>query len=252
MDPNPWVKILEPSPLARLRLFCLPFAGGGALFYRSWPAELPNSIEVCSVQLPGRERRLREKPIRRLEVLVHALAEALSGELATPFMLFGHSMGALLCFELARKFRRDKSPEPVHLFLSGRIAPHLPDPRPPIHRLPEQEFVRELQRLGGTPREVLESSELMEMMIPMLRADFEIYETYTHQPEPPLSCPISAYGGLQDPDHDRQGIEAWRQHTHGSFHLQMFPGAHFFLQTARRQFRLALRRDIEEVIKTNT
>jgi len=129
--------------------------------------------------------------------------------------------------------RREHGPGPVHLFVSGRRAPQVPDPDPPTYNLPEPEFLEELRRLNGTPKAVFEHPELMQLMIPILRADFELVQTYMYLPEPPLDCPISAFGGLQDEDVTREHLEAWRDQTTASFSLQMFPGDHFFLHTAQ-------------------
>jgi medium-chain acyl-[acyl-carrier-protein] hydrolase len=141
-------------------------------------------------------------------------------------------MGALIGFELARQLRRQHGPSPVHLFVSGREAPQLPSPDPPIHALPEPQFIAELQRFNGTPKEVLEHPELMQLLIPTLRADFAVCETYTYTSDAPIDCSISAFGGLQDHEVSREQLEAWRDQSRASFSLCMFPGDHFFLDTA--------------------
>jgi surfactin synthase thioesterase subunit len=135
----------------------------------------------------------------------------------------------LVSFELARRVRRQYGAHPVHLFVSAGRAPQVPHRGPPIHTLPEKEFLAELRRLNGTPSELLDHQELMEIMLPLLRADFAVYETYVYSSEPPLNCPISAFGGLQDDRVNDGELEAWRAQTSGSFSLQMFPGDHFFL-----------------------
>jgi medium-chain acyl-[acyl-carrier-protein] hydrolase len=151
-----------------------------------------------------------------------------------PFALFGHSMGSLISFELVRLLRKEYGIKPRHLFVSGHRAPQLPRRNQTIvHKLPEQEFLDELKRLNGTPRSVLESPELMSMMAPVLRGDFELVETYVYLEEPPLDCPIMAFGGLDDPETTEAEAAEWRTQTTSMFSLKMFPGDHFFLTDAR-------------------
>lgn len=228
-----WVICTKPNPQANLRLFCFPYAGGGALSFRTWPNGLSTTIEVCAVELPGRGTRMRLAPFTQLEPLVEALAQALLPNLNKPFALFGHSMGGLVSFELARLIRRKYGLLPVHLFVSGRRAPQVPDLDPPIHALPEPAFLDELRRYNGTPEAVLENKELMQLLLPILRADFAVLETYVYTTEPPLGCPITAFGGLQDCKVSCDHLEAWRNQTSASFSLQMLPGDHFFLNSAQ-------------------
>ena len=231
-----WLFHHQPRPSARVRLFCLPYAGGGASVYRGWGARLPQSIEVCPVQLPGRENRLGEQPFTRLPALVEALAEALGPLLLDkPFGLFGHSMGALVGFELARLLGRERGLAPEHLFVAAHRAPQLPPLDGPSYDLPEAELVEELRRLGGTPRPVLEHPELMSLVLPLLRADMAVCQTYEYAPGPTPACPFTALGGLSDPDVTRERLEAWRAQTTGRFKLRMLPGDHFFLHTTQTE-----------------
>ena len=230
---NPWLAGSPQDGRARLRLFCFPYAGGGSSIFRTWPKCLPETIAVCPVELPGRGARLREAPRTRLADLVGEMAEGLSPYLDRPFAFFGHSMGALLGFELARTLRRMGGPLPRHLFVSGHRAPQIPDPGPHVHALPEPAFVAELRRLGGTPPAVLEHEELMQLLLPILRADFALVETYAYAPESPLSCPITALGGREDPEAGPGDLAAWRDQTTGDFSLRMLPGDHFFVHTAQ-------------------
>lgn len=240
---NLWITCPRPSPQARLRLFCFPYAGGGASVFRTWSDDLP-SIEVCPVQLPGRETRLREPPFTRLEPLVEAVLQALRPYITMPFAFFGHSLGALISFELARTLARQNAPGPVRLFVSGRWAPQVQKANSSIHRLPEPEFMAELGRLSGTPAEVLQNAELMELFLPVLRADFEVNETYVYTAGEPLDCPVSAFGGLQDSVTSRDELAAWREQTSGAFVLRMFPGGHFFLHSARALLLRAVAQDL--------
>jgi medium-chain acyl-[acyl-carrier-protein] hydrolase len=236
----------RPSPQAALRLFCFPYAGGGAYIYRNWAGHLPAIIEVCAIQLPGRGNRIREASFTRMEPLVQEAAKELAPLLDKPFALFGHSMGAIIAFELARLLRRQHGKEPAHLFASGRVAPQVPREDRQTYNLPEQEFIDELRRLDGTPKEVLEHPELMQVMSPVLRADFETVQTYEYRAEPPLGCPITALGGLQDADVTREHLEAWREQTTGPFSLRMFPGGHFFINTDEAMLLQAIAREFHQ------
>jgi len=160
------------------------------------------------------------------------MAEALLPHLEGSFAFFGHSMGAIISFELAHLLRREHKPGPAHLFLSGRPAPHRTKKKSPTYNLPEPEFIEELRRLQGTPAEVLAHPELMSVLTPILRADLEICQTYEYAPRPPLECPITVFGGLQDQDVSREQLEGWRDYTSSSFAVRMFPGNHFFLHTS--------------------
>lgn len=173
-----------------------------------------------------------EAPFTRLGSLVETLERALHPYLDKPFAFFGHSMGALISFELARHLRRRSGVSPVHLLVSGARAPQRKDPFPPIHRLPDTGFVQQLRRLGGTPEDVLKNPEFMSLMLPTIRADFALCETYVHRFEPPLTCPISVYGGHQDSRVAYEDLLAWRYQTRSSFRVLVFPGRHFFLHTA--------------------
>lgn len=224
-----WIVRRSPGAEARLRLFCFPYAGGGASIYRTWGQSLPAEVDVCPVQLPGRESRLRETPFDRLAPLVSTLADVLSPHMDRPFAFYGYSNGALMAFELARELRRRGMRAPGHLFLAACPAAHLPDRDPPIHALPEPELIAELRRLNGTPEEVLANRELMSLLMPLFRADSAIHETYVHQPEEPLDVPITAIGGTEDPKAGREEIEAWGLHTRAAFAARMIPGDHFFI-----------------------
>ncbi len=228
-----WIPGRKPGPQTRLRLFCFPYAGGSASIFRVWPSALPADIEACPIQLPGRGNRLRERPFTDLSSLIEVLAQTLSSLLDKPFAIFGHSLGALVGFELARQFRRQYGVSPARLFVSAGCAPQTPRRGSPIHTLPAKEFLAEVRRLNGIPKEVLEHEELMEIVIPLLRADFALYETYVYSAEPPLNCPISAFGGLQDSKVTRSDLEAWRDQTTRAFSLRMLPGDHFFLNTTQ-------------------
>ncbi len=228
-----WLSSYRPNPEAALRLFCFPYAGGAASVFRKWADALPPTVEVCPVQLPGRDRRWREPPYTNLRLLIEAIAGEFRDYWQKPFAFFGHSMGAIVSFELARRVRAEHGFEPVHLFVSGRRAPQLKGNESVTYNLPRGAFIEELRRLNGTPAEVLEQPELMELMLPVLRADFEVVQTYLYATEPPFTCPLTAFGGLQDIEASREELEAWREQTTGAYSLRMLAGDHFFLNQAQ-------------------
>ncbi len=226
-----WITCPRPRPDARVRLYCLPFAGGGASAYRAWGTSLPPWVEVCPVQLPGREDRYREPAHTSIVDLARALAREIIPRSDTPFAVFGHSMGAVLAFELARALRHAGAPAPLALMLAAYPAPHVPPARAAIHHLSRHDFIEEIRRLRGTPTAVLENQELMEFVLPILRADFQACDTYAYAPEPPLECPFVVFGGTDDREVDRQALDRWRELTSAACSLHMLPGTHFFVQT---------------------
>jgi medium-chain acyl-[acyl-carrier-protein] hydrolase len=233
---NPWIFCPRPIPSPRFRLICVPFAGRGASVYREWPQLMLPDVEMCALQLPGRESRPNDRPFKRMKEAVQRAAEVLQPYLDVPYALFGHSMGALVCFELARSMRRQHRPGPVHLFASGRRAPHLPDPRPFLHPMPAEQFVTEIiRRFKGIPTAVLLEPDLMELLLPMLRADVEMVETYEYVPEAALECPITVLGGREDTEARFEELIAWRQHTNHRFQTEILAGNHFFIQFAQKQ-----------------
>jgi medium-chain acyl-[acyl-carrier-protein] hydrolase len=242
--PNAWILGGRPRPRER-RLFCIPYAGGAASAYRGWAEGLPDDVEVCPIQLPGRGSRFREAPFRNMADLVPALAAGLLPLLDLPFALFGHSMGAVVAFELARELRRRGGRPPVLLALSGHQAPPRPDPKPPISHLPDEEFLSEVQtRYDGIRPEVLAEKELLQLLLPVLRADVQLLESYTYAQEPPLDCPISCFGGEDDPHVSLADLEAWGDETRGSLRVRTFPGGHFFVDSARIEVLRALSCDL--------
>jgi medium-chain acyl-[acyl-carrier-protein] hydrolase len=225
-----WFSIARPNPYARMRLFCFPYAGGSSFLFHKWNQYLPSSVEICTAQLPGRAARTHEPAFHAVRPLIEALGPAIYPFLEKPFAFFGHSMGAIIAFELTLYLRREYGLLPSHLFVSGRRAPQVARDEPQVYDLPYEEFISELRRLDGTPPEALEHPELMELMMPLLRADFALVDTYNYRPEPPLECGITAYGGSQDQEVSCDELKAWRRQTRSAFRLQMMAGGHFFVQ----------------------
>lgn len=223
-----------------LRLFCFPYAGGGASVYRAWARGLDDVTEVVAVQPPGREARVHEPAHRGIEDLLDDLEAAILPLLDRPFALFGHSMGALVAFELTRRLRRHDRPLPERLLLASFRAPQLPNPNIRIHHLPD-EVLKTVLRTEGTPDEVLDNVDLMRALLPTLRADFELCDTYAFAPEAPLPMPIAVFGGLSDVRVGRSDLEEWHSQAGAGFALKMFPGSHFFLHTAQEPLLAAVR-----------
>jgi len=229
MSLSNWIAHRQSKPDAAVRLFCVPYAGGPAAIYRSWTHQLSSQIEVCPVELPGRGTRLLEKPFIAIGPLVESLTTGLLPYSDKPFALFGHSLGALICFELARSLRREHARTPLMLFASGAAAPQTTIPQSKLHLLPECEFRDSIRSLHGTPAEVLNDEDLMDIVSPILRADCTVQETYLYTEEAPFVCPISVFGGLEDELVDYQKLCAWSKQTTGGFSLFPISGNHFFL-----------------------
>lgn len=245
-----WFAYRKPVSRARRRLFCLPHAGGGASLFRDWHERLPAEIDLCPIQLPGRETRFGEAPYTRLADLVPALVDAIRHELDLPFCLFGHSNGALIAVAIARHLQRAGLPAPCLLVASAHRAPHLPESEPLRHLLPDDELLKELKRHDGTPPALFEHPEMVRMLLSLYRADLELGETRGPEPECPLSCPIAAYGGEDDPEVTAEDLDAWGRQTHASFRRRLFPGGHFYIRTAAAALLPSLASDLIEASQT--
>lgn len=237
---------------AVFRLFCFPFAGGGTTPFRGWAEAMPQEVALCPVRLPGRESRLSEPPFRDMSALVAALAEAIPRYLDRPFAFYGHSMGAAISFELSRALLSKGLSIPAALFVSAARAPHFRQGWVPPPEPSEEEFLRELERLEGIPPEVRQSRELLAVILPALRADAALYRNYVYPGPVPLNCPVYAYGGRQDPNVRPEHLQGWGQETTGTVHLRLFPGGHFFIQTAQQEFLAALAEDLRALLKSGS
>lgn len=230
-----WIIRPQPYPQARLRLFCFPYAGGGAAVFRSWSTTLSPDVEVCPIELPGRGSRFSDPPLTHMPQLLQSLTQAILPYLDKPFAFFGHSMGALISFELAHALYDQHGQLPSYLIVSGRPAPQLP-PAKSIHLLPDAHFLEEVRQFNGIPDHVLSNSELMSLFLPILRADFTLIETHAYSAaHSSLGCDIVAIGGLQDVNVNIEDLEAWREQTMQGFSIHLLQGDHFFIHSAQAQ-----------------
>jgi medium-chain acyl-[acyl-carrier-protein] hydrolase len=227
---NKWFSVRLARTAPALRLFCFPHVGAGTSAYNSWPPSwAQGNVELWAVRLPGREQRLSEMPFQRMGPLIDALYEAMAPHLNPPYAFYGHSLGALIGFEMARRIRLQRRAGPVRLLVSAHSAPQIEMRRRPLYDLPRKEFEDELRRFAGTPEEVLQNQDLMDIMMQMLRADFEVNETYSYQKGLALDCPISVFGGLEDHGVSQADLAAWSVQTSREFSLHMLKGDHFFV-----------------------
>lgn len=239
-----WFTHTQPKPHSRLRLFCFPCAGGSASAFRPWFQELPSSVELIPIQPPGRENRIKEQPLTQVMSCVEILIDVMQPYLDKPFAFLGHSLGARVSFELARSLQQYELPMPKWLFVAGNPAPQRASTEKPIYQLPDEEFLSEIRRYNGTSEDVLNDLTLMRFLLPMLRADFEMYDTYTYTDKEPLDCPISVFGGSEDHKVSYEDLSAWKVQTRNTFSIRMLPGDHFFLHNKRSQFLPILMRDL--------
>jgi medium-chain acyl-[acyl-carrier-protein] hydrolase len=228
---NRWVTCPFPQPEAALRMFCFPFAGGGASIYRGWGKLFGSTVEVCPIQLPGRENRFSEPAFKEVQTLAQALASQLQLYSDKPFVMYGHSMGALVAFELTRVLQANGMAMPEALILGAHRAAHLPRTRETLYNLDDKTFIERLQRFGGFPEEVLASADLLQFLMPTLKADFTLCDTYVYTEQEPLNCPIHIFSGAADPEAPPAVMEDWRQHSSVDAHMHVFQAGHFFIRS---------------------
>ena len=246
MTRSAWFSIPVQTGAPRVRLICLPHAGGGVAVFHPWKKELPEEIELVAVQLPGRDARYHEALRTDLDEMVNELAEAVTAAPpASRLAIFGHSMGGLLALELARALGKRQLP-PDLLIVSGRAAPRLQVGQDDyLHSLPDAELVDRLcVRYGGMPAVLLADPALMAIYLPILRADLKLVETYRHVADPVQHWPLVVYGGADDHGITRVALQQWERQTSGPFSMHVLPGDHFFYQNRRAEFLPRLVEDI--------
>ncbi|MDQ3153558.1 MAG: alpha/beta fold hydrolase [Actinomycetota bacterium] len=242
-----WVQHPRPNPGAGLRLVCLTYSGGRASAFAGLAADLPDGVEVVAIELPGHGRRLTEVPCTRLQPLVDGVVDVLTEQVAPPFVLLGYSMGALLGLEAAREFARRGVRGPSALIVAAATPPHLPTTGPPLHDLPRSDLLAWLAGLDHARTALLENEELVDLILPVLRADLAAGETYLHQPAPPLVCPVAAFGGRADTAVSREALGSWGELTVGGFSATVLDGGHFFLDAPGGAFARALTTELERL-----
>lgn len=225
----PLVQAMSGPPAARIKLFCLPHAGGNAAHFYSWSRWLPGGIDVVPVELPGHGTRLREPLVEDWRTLLDDLTDAVASHLTGAYVLFGHSLGAVLAYEVAR-ILQGRGTTPALLVAAGRNGPSAALSHRPIHQLPDAELLAALRRLGGISDGLLREPDLLRMFLPCLRTDLRFAECYERAPGPPLSCAILAVAGRRDRMTDEAGMRAWRRETSGTCDLVVVDDGHFFLQ----------------------
>ncbi|MFO0763109.1 MAG: thioesterase domain-containing protein [Byssovorax sp.] len=240
--------VRKPRPKAKIRLFCFPYAGGGASAFRTWPDALPH-IDICAVQPPGRETRLRDAPFVRMEPFLDALMPAIRPLFDIPFAFYGHSLGAYVAYEIAHRLRAEGGPQPSYIFIGGSAAPQVNVIDHPIAELDDQGFREGIESYEGTPAEVLAHKELWELLLPALRADFRVYENYVYTKGDKLDVPFSAFGGLLDKETTREELEAWKDLTNKAFQVRMVPGNHFFMHSDRTKVLSSILQDLAPFLR---
>ncbi len=242
---TPWTVITRPRPEAEILLYCFPFAGGAASAFHPWPDRFLETVEIRAVQYPGRETRWEEPPVADAGALADKITAGILPVLdGRPFVFFGHSLGALMAYEVTRRLVKKSGPQPEHLFLSARRAPPF-EPSPPVlHLLDDEDFIIQMGTLNGTPPEVLQNRELMGLLLPMLRADFTLDETYRWAAGPPLHQNFSIFGAEADFKVPHAQLAAWSEFTRGASSLAIFPGGHFYFRDPGSGLYSALNREL--------
>jgi medium-chain acyl-[acyl-carrier-protein] hydrolase len=233
VERNRWAVRLRPKQRPLLRLFCFPYSGAGASAFNAWHAAFPEEIEIVAVEYPGHGQRLAEPLSREMNLLVDAASEGLLPLLDLPFAFFGHSLGALVAFEVARTLSKRAGLLPAALFLSGHSAPHIQPREESIANLPDDELVQRICQLNGTADHLLDLPEMRELFLPIFRADFSMCDAYTCRAEDPLLCPIFVCGGVSDPYVPMEDLAQWYNHAARHFECRLFPGDHFYLHASR-------------------
>lgn len=230
-----WLISFNPQPRPRMRLFCFPYAGGDANIFRDWTVAMPEGVEVIGVQYPGRGCNQDHPPISNCDDMVSQLRVVLAPLLGIDFAFFGHSNGALISFEVTRSLSAESKGRMRHHFLSAKSAPHIMNNKNKLSGLDDEDFVLAIREMGGTPPEVLNDAWLMQRLLPRLRADFALGETYVFRPTARLGCEVSILRGKYDVSVDGEFVKRWSELATGRVRQYSIEGGHFFLHTHKSQ-----------------
>lgn len=245
MTSTPWL-IRRRGSSGRIRLYCFPYAGGNAFHFLPWQTTLGPTIEVCAVQLPGRGERLGEAPYKSLPALIETVAAVIARQDPGPFAFFGHSLGGLIAFEVARYCKRINLTRPVRIFASGCDAPQHRSASRRLHELGDDALIAALKEYDGAPSSVFENTELMALTLPAIRSDFALAEKYHYRPGPPLDIPITVLAGKLDDRISAEQVEGWQKETTGTCHIRWFDGGHFFIHSERNAVIECLKTELAE------
>lgn len=234
-DGSNWLVKTHKNSFAPLQLICFSYAGGGASIYSDWGIHLKDCAEVMAVQLPGRENRFSEKLICDIDEVVNQVSLHIHRVVDRPFLLFGHSLGALIAYEVALSLSNQYNRHPKQLIVSGKQSLDSQPRRKKIYDLPEAGFIEELRKYNGTSELVLQNEELRSLILPILRADITMFDCYRAVPKPRLDCPVTAFGGTDDPYVFPEDLQGWKDTTNSSFNCHLFSGDHFFISGEHRQ-----------------
>ncbi|MGE7888628.1 thioesterase II family protein [Bacillus cereus] len=220
---------LKHNPKAKVKLICFPFAGGGASFFRKWVNKIPDSVEIYSISLPGRESRLKELSYEHYKPLVRDLSKDIMMQLGdAQLCFFGHSLGSIISFEVSRYLMKYYNKLPLKLFVSSCKAPRFFNNTKKLGDLTREELIDQIKGLNGTPDEILENKDLLDFFIPVFRSDFKICDSYQYYRDNKLSCPITAFGGTTE-NVSIEDLNQWNAETDQLFKVQRFEGDHFYL-----------------------
>lgn len=247
---EPWIIRSRVRHNSLLRLICFPFPGASATLFERWHEYLPETVEVCAVQLPGRQKRITEAPIRDVETAVDLLAAFLLPHLDRPLAIFGDCAAAFLAFELCHRLKNTPSVRPVHLFVTSCRAPHLPNSREVIHRLPDLELKREMVKLGVVPQWLQQNDAVFSAFLNLIRADFEMVETYQMRKPGDFEFPVTAIAGSSDPTCTVEELAAWERHTKVGFRKVLLDASHNITESHLEEIIAVLKEDLQSVVRT--
>lgn len=235
MKTSTWFVRPVKRPQAKINLFCVPYAGGNARIFQSWPEYLPGFVELVAIELPGRGRRIQEPAFDSMIALVRELSSALYSQIDKPYIVIGHSMGSRIALNTLYELVRFGCPPPLHFIASGSAPPHILKKRKKIHTLPDDEFINELQSYKGIRDEVINNKELMEIYLPLLRADFAVAAEESLPNRLPLNCNATVFSGISDKYVSKEDCLAWQEYFTPPIEVSIFEGGHFFIDSARKE-----------------